>query len=218
MAGLWPGTLVLLTLSGIVGGAFIALLTRAPELEVVGLWHDVYLRRVAFFTVWQALLSTLLSVGLAVPVARALARRQRFLGREWLIKVLGLPLVIPTIVAVFGIVAVYGPIRMGQRYRRRARPTSMGAPVRAVRHPAGARVLQSTARCPSCASAVGHNTRRNLALGEPARHESGSYLALNRVAATATGAARGGWIDLHALLHQLRGRAHAGGWSCRHHH
>ena len=108
MAGLWPGTLVLLALSGIVGGAFIALLTRAPELEVVGLWHDVYLRRVAFFTVWQALLSTLLSVGLAVPVARALARRQRFLGREWLIKVLGLPLVIPTIVAVFGIVAVYG--------------------------------------------------------------------------------------------------------------
>ena len=108
MAGLWPGLLALLTVIGIIGGAFGALLARAPELEVAALASDVYLRRVALFTVWQALLSTLLSVGIAVPVARALARRQRFLGREWLIRLLGLPLVIPTIVAVFGIVVVYG--------------------------------------------------------------------------------------------------------------
>ena len=50
----------------------------------------------------------MLSTGLAIPVARALARREGLPGRAWLLKLVGLPLVVPSIVAVFGIVAVYG--------------------------------------------------------------------------------------------------------------
>ena len=38
----------------------------------------------------------------------ALARRQRFAGRALLMRLFGLPLVMPTLVAVFGIVAIYG--------------------------------------------------------------------------------------------------------------
>ena len=60
------------------------------------------------FTIAQAIASTLLSVGLGLPVARALARRSRFPGRSLLLRLFGLPLVMPTIVAIFGIVAVYG--------------------------------------------------------------------------------------------------------------
>ncbi len=59
------------------------------------------------FTVLQALLSALFSVFLAIPVARALARR-RFRGRALLVALLGAPFLLPTIVAVFGILAIFG--------------------------------------------------------------------------------------------------------------
>ncbi|WP_374655433.1 thiamine/thiamine pyrophosphate ABC transporter permease [Dongia sp.] len=67
-----------------------------------------YLGRVLGFTLWQALLSTLLSLLSAVPMTRALARRAAFPGRAWLLRMCALPMVMPTIVGIFGIVAVYG--------------------------------------------------------------------------------------------------------------
>ena len=59
------------------------------------------------FTLWQAALSALLSVALAVPAARALARR-RFPGKRALVLLLGAPFILPVIVAVFGLIAVFG--------------------------------------------------------------------------------------------------------------
>lgn len=59
------------------------------------------------FTIWQALVSALLSVVLAIPVARALARRQ-FRGRAVLVTLLGAPFVLPVIAAIFGLIAVLG--------------------------------------------------------------------------------------------------------------
>ncbi len=59
------------------------------------------------FTVLQAALSAAVSVLLAVPVARALARR-RFWGREMLVTLLGAPFLLPVIVAVLGLLAVFG--------------------------------------------------------------------------------------------------------------
>lgn len=59
------------------------------------------------FTLWQALLSALISVALAIPVTRALARR-RFWGREALITLFGAPFLLPVIVAVFGLLAIFG--------------------------------------------------------------------------------------------------------------
>ncbi|OIP82813.1 MAG: thiamine/thiamine pyrophosphate ABC transporter permease ThiP [Rhodobacterales bacterium CG2_30_65_12] len=59
------------------------------------------------FTLLQAVLSATLSVALAVPVARALARR-RFPGRGLLITLLGAPFILPVIVAVLGLIAVFG--------------------------------------------------------------------------------------------------------------
>ncbi len=60
------------------------------------------------FTLWQAALSTLISVSLAIPLARALARRGRFRGRALIIRLSSLSLIIPTMVAVLGVVAVHG--------------------------------------------------------------------------------------------------------------
>ncbi len=59
------------------------------------------------FTVWQAFLSALFSVGFAIPVARALARR-RFRGRAALVTLLGAPFILPVIVAVMGLLVVFG--------------------------------------------------------------------------------------------------------------
>ncbi|MCY4288894.1 MAG: thiamine/thiamine pyrophosphate ABC transporter permease ThiP [Aestuariivita sp.] len=59
------------------------------------------------FTIWQATLSAVISVLLAVPLARALARRN-FVGRGVVITLLGAPFLLPVIVAVFGLLAVFG--------------------------------------------------------------------------------------------------------------
>ena len=59
------------------------------------------------FTLVQAALSALLSVVLAIPVARALARRH-FRGRGLLITLMGAPFILPTLVAVLGLLAVFG--------------------------------------------------------------------------------------------------------------
>lgn len=59
------------------------------------------------FTVAQALISATLSVALAVPVARALHRR-RFPGRGALVSLMGAPFILPAVVAVMGLLAVFG--------------------------------------------------------------------------------------------------------------
>jgi thiamine transport system permease protein len=87
--------LVLVPLGAVVirAGGFSAL--RGADLSA--LW----------FTLWQAALSAALSCLLAVPVARALNRR-RFAGRSVLISLMGAPFILPTIVAVMGLIAVFG--------------------------------------------------------------------------------------------------------------
>lgn len=59
------------------------------------------------FTLLQAVLSTLFSCLLAVPVARALMRR-RFPGRKLLILLMGAPFLLPVVVAVLGLLSIYG--------------------------------------------------------------------------------------------------------------
>ncbi|NHB76580.1 ABC transporter permease subunit [Rhodobacter calidifons] len=59
------------------------------------------------FSATQALLSSLFSTLLAIPVARALARR-RFPGRTALIALMGAPFLLPAVVAVLGLLAVFG--------------------------------------------------------------------------------------------------------------
>ncbi len=71
-------------------------------------WQDSYLRQVIIFTLWQAFLSTVISLITGILVARAFYRAGNFRFRSLILGVFGLPLVIPAIVAVLGIVSVYG--------------------------------------------------------------------------------------------------------------
>lgn len=74
---------------------------------VTGHIVDAYVLRILWFTLLQAGLSTLLSVAFAIPVTLALAR-VNFPGRGLLLRLFALPLALPAIVVIFGIVAVYG--------------------------------------------------------------------------------------------------------------
>lgn len=69
---------------------------------------DAYTWRVAQFTLMQATLSTLLSVVLAIPVARALARQRTFPGRVWILRLSIVPLGLPALVAALGIIEIWG--------------------------------------------------------------------------------------------------------------
>ncbi|SFR10337.1 thiamine/thiamine pyrophosphate ABC transporter permease ThiP [Poseidonocella sedimentorum] len=86
-----------------VAAPLAAVIWRAEGLGALGL-ADL---RAIRFTLLQAVLSAALSVLLAVPVARALARR-RFPGRGLLISLLGAPFILPVIVAILGLLAVFG--------------------------------------------------------------------------------------------------------------
>jgi thiamine transport system permease protein len=103
-----PGLIIALALIGLVLLGLGALLHTAGTLEFEELWQSRYLRGVVWFTVWQAVLSVFLSLLIALPVAMTLARLSHFPGRSLLLRLMELSLVLPTIVAVSGIIGVYG--------------------------------------------------------------------------------------------------------------
>ncbi len=76
---------VAIVIAAFVISALGALVLQAPSLDVSVIWDDPYYRHVTKFSFYQAFLSTLLSVGLAVPVAHALSRRE-FFGKQLLLK------------------------------------------------------------------------------------------------------------------------------------
>ncbi|HBM59062.1 MAG TPA: thiamine/thiamine pyrophosphate ABC transporter permease ThiP, partial [Citreicella sp.] len=96
-----PAAVAALAVAGLVLGPVAAVLWRAGDWGRLGPGDWQALR----FTLWQALLSATVSTVLAVPLARALARR-RFAGRGLLVALLGAPFILPTLVAVLGLVAV----------------------------------------------------------------------------------------------------------------
>lgn len=104
MTGLVATLAVLLIVLCAVGG----LMAEAGQFALLAELNKPVTRSIIRFTLWQATLSTLLSVALAIPLARALARRGRFFGRRLIIRLGSLSLIIPTMVATLGIVAVHG--------------------------------------------------------------------------------------------------------------
>ena len=101
-----PGLLAAALLLATGAAALTALILQGgiAQAQYLG---DAYLWRVLRFTFWQATLATTLAVIPAVFLARALARR-RFPGRTLLLRFATLTLALPTLVAISGIIGVYG--------------------------------------------------------------------------------------------------------------
>ncbi|ART80220.1 thiamine/thiamine pyrophosphate ABC transporter permease [Oceanisphaera avium] len=108
IGGWWlPGSISLLGMVLLTLAPITALLIQTQHHELAPLASDPYLRHLIWFSFYQALLSTLLSVLLAIPLAQALSRR-RFIGRHLLLRLFGLSLVLPVILVVFGLITVHG--------------------------------------------------------------------------------------------------------------
>lgn len=104
---LLPGSAVALILCAVALLAFGALVMAAPVTDWRALLTDSYLHHVLAFSFEQALLSALFSVLPSILLARALYRR-RFPGRALLLRLCAMTLVLPVLVAVFGLLSVYG--------------------------------------------------------------------------------------------------------------
>jgi thiamine transport system permease protein len=87
----------------LVLGTLGAVLAHAGGVAALGPADWAALR----FTLAQAAASAVISLALAVPLARVLARR-RFAGRGLLVTLMGAPFILPVIVAVMGLLAIFG--------------------------------------------------------------------------------------------------------------
>jgi thiamine transport system permease protein len=93
------------------GGALLALMVAALQSPSdFSAAYDDYFWQIAAFTVWQALLSTLLSIVPAMWVARALHRHAVFWGRAAILRLLALPLALPALLAALGLLALWGRV------------------------------------------------------------------------------------------------------------
>jgi thiamine transport system permease protein len=102
------GLCVALLLAALIAAALLVLLAQAGETDIGALLGSAYVWRILRFTLLQACLSTLLSAVFGVLVARAFAHEANFPGRRALLGLMSLPIVLPSLVAVFGIIAIYG--------------------------------------------------------------------------------------------------------------
>jgi thiamine transport system permease protein len=71
-------------------------------------WTDAYLRARMGWSALQAAITCALCLGIGLPIAWVLARFE-FAGRAWLLRLLMLPFVVPTVVAALGVLALLGP-------------------------------------------------------------------------------------------------------------
>lgn len=98
---------ILLMLCMVLGGAFLALTREAGQSDFTSILESSYIQRILKFTIYQALLSTVLSILVGLPLARFFFYH-RFPGRQFILGLFGLCLVMPTIVVILGLVQVHG--------------------------------------------------------------------------------------------------------------
>jgi len=100
----WPGALAL---GLVLCLTLLPLLAVALRAEGGGRWLGPADLAAIRFTLMQAALSAVISSLCAIPIARALARRP-FRGRQLFVTLTGAPFILPVIVAVLGLLAVFG--------------------------------------------------------------------------------------------------------------
>ena len=89
----------------IYGNSLWQLLQQQMAGDWLEILNDSYIRHILVFSFYQALLSAVLSVGLGLLAAHALFY-QSFFGKSWLLKWFSLTMVLPVLVAIFGLLTV----------------------------------------------------------------------------------------------------------------
>jgi len=76
--------------------------------DIRPLWEDPYFRERAWFTLWQAMVSTAITLVLAMPAAWAMAKLE-FRGKSLVVALVTVPFVLPTVVVAVAFTALVGP-------------------------------------------------------------------------------------------------------------
>lgn len=108
--GIWPLLLGLLPLVFLVVMVLLPLVQIMQYMHITTwgeVWQDEYMRHIFWWTSLQAAISALLTVVLGLPIGWVLARLE-FRGRQWLLRLLMLPFVMPTLVAAVGVLSLFG--------------------------------------------------------------------------------------------------------------
>ena len=101
-----PGGLVSILLLGFAFSLFFILFISQDDASVTQL--DARIFSLLKFTLYQAFLSTVLSVLVGISLAWSLAHQARFKGRSLLVALFSSSLVLPTLIVVFGLISVLG--------------------------------------------------------------------------------------------------------------
>ncbi len=104
---LWPGIMAATLLAVIAVSALGILFFHAVGRDWFAFFTDSYFWHILRFSFWQAFLAVLLAVIPALFLARAL-HRCHFPGRGLFLRFATMTLVLPTLVAVSGIIGIYG--------------------------------------------------------------------------------------------------------------
>ncbi|MCW9733678.1 thiamine/thiamine pyrophosphate ABC transporter permease ThiP [Avibacterium sp. 20-15] len=98
---------VILLLATFYGFTLSAVLNLGNHQQWTALWKDDYIRHVIAFSFGQAFLSAFLSVSIGLLFARAFFY-QDFRGKSLILKLFSLTFVLPALVAVLGLLGIYG--------------------------------------------------------------------------------------------------------------
>ncbi len=101
------GICAILLISLLYGFAMRAVLAQGTEFQWQQFFSDSYLHHVIAFSFGQALLSALLSLFFGMLLARAFYYVE-FVGKAFLLKIMSLTFVLPVLVAIFGLIGIYG--------------------------------------------------------------------------------------------------------------
>ena len=101
------GVVVISFITLFYGSALSSIFALGDELQWKTWFTDDYLQHLILFSFGQALLSTVLSIFFGLLLARALFY-QPFSGKKWLLKLISLTFVLPVLVAIFGLIGIYG--------------------------------------------------------------------------------------------------------------
>jgi len=101
-----PGTFVSILLLGFAFLLFFTLYISQDTNTVSQIDSRIY--SLLKFTLYQAFLSTLLSLAVGVLLAWSLAHQSKFKGRSFLVALSSSSLVLPTLIVAFGLIGVFG--------------------------------------------------------------------------------------------------------------
>ncbi|OCG22927.1 MULTISPECIES: thiamine/thiamine pyrophosphate ABC transporter permease [unclassified Gilliamella] len=104
---LLPGISAASLILTVLGTALFVLCLAAIKSNNLTVCFDSYLLHVVWITIFQATLSTLLSILLAILMAKALSMVD-FLGKRLLLRIMPITFILPALVVVTGLLSVYG--------------------------------------------------------------------------------------------------------------